>query len=132
MSGHQGEVQLDAWPTGFSDFELETSALLESGDHLMAEWIGRMTHETGQRVELHGVTVATVREGKFATYHDYFDPAELANQLGALATGRRIALRLSTALDSDYCWWNRSCKELPAEPDDTFLTAKLVRSVGLE
>ncbi len=78
---------LDAWPTGFSDFELETSVLLESGDHIMAEWIGRMTFETGRRVQLRGATVATVRDGKFATYHDYFDAGELANQLGAIATG---------------------------------------------
>jgi hypothetical protein len=60
VSGHQGEVQLDARPTGFSDFELETAALLESGDHLMAEWIGRMTHETGQRVFLTAKLVRSV------------------------------------------------------------------------
>jgi ketosteroid isomerase-like protein len=78
---------LDTLPPGFTDFGLETCVLLESGDHIMAEWIGRMTSETGQRVQLRGATVATVRDGKFATYHDYFDPAELANQLGAVATG---------------------------------------------
>ena len=46
-----------------------------------------MTYETGQRVEVRGATVATVRDGKFVTYHDYFDMADFAKQLGAVPTG---------------------------------------------
>jgi ketosteroid isomerase-like protein len=81
------EGMIDASTNGFSDFELETSSLLESDNYVVAEWICRMTHGTGQRVEVRGARVASVRDGKFATYHDYFDMANLASQLGAIATG---------------------------------------------
>jgi ketosteroid isomerase-like protein len=78
---------LDASAAEFSDFEAGTLLLIESGDHVVAEWVLKSTHKGGQRVELQGVTVATVRDGKFATYRDYFDPADLARQVGAVPTG---------------------------------------------
>ena len=80
------EGMIEASINGFSDFELETSSLIESGDHVMTEWICRMTYDTGPRVEVRGASVATVRDGKFATYHDYFDMASMASQLGAITT----------------------------------------------
>lgn len=63
---------LETWTEGFSDFKMETSMLLEQEDNVMVEWTLRLTRATGQNVELRGATVATVRDGKFATYHDYF------------------------------------------------------------
>lgn len=87
---YEGTAAIEGWVDAgskrFSDFELETSVLIESGDHVMAEWIARMTYETGQRVEVRGATVATVRDGKFDTYHDYFDMADLASQLEVVPT----------------------------------------------
>ena len=74
---------IDASTTGFSDFELKTSALLESDDLVMSEWICRMIHQTDLRVEVQGATVGT--------YHDYFDLASLASQFGAIRPAESFA-----------------------------------------
>jgi ketosteroid isomerase-like protein len=39
---------------------------------------------TGKTVGMHGVSVITVRDGKFAIQHHYFDTAAMASQLGLM------------------------------------------------
>ncbi len=81
----------------FSDIRLETSLLIEEGDTVVAEWTWRVTHTgpiampdgteipaTGKTMELPGVSVLTVREGKIASERDYFDQAALMSQLGLM------------------------------------------------
>jgi ketosteroid isomerase-like protein len=77
---YEGRAAIKGWleasTEGFSDFKMETSMLLEEEDNVMVEWTLQLTHVTGQNIELRGATVATVRDGKFATYHDYFNRIE--------------------------------------------------------
>jgi ketosteroid isomerase-like protein len=81
---YEGRVAIKGWlkasTEGFSDFKMETSTLLEEEDNVMVEWTLKLTHVTGQNVELRGATVAVVRNGKFATYHDYFNRIEPGSQ----------------------------------------------------
>ena len=82
---------------GMSDLAVETSLVIEDGDVVVAEWTSRATNTgpltmpdgteippTGKTLELPVVTVATVRDGKFATMRDYFDTADIARQLGLM------------------------------------------------
>ena len=81
----------------FSDITMETLQLVEEGDTVVAEWVWRATHTgplplpdgseippTGKTVELPGVSVMTVREGKVAEQRDYFDNAAMMTQLGLM------------------------------------------------
>jgi steroid delta-isomerase-like uncharacterized protein len=81
----------------FSDMTMETSQLVEEGDTLVAEWTWRATHTgpmampdsteippTGKAVELPGVSVLKIRDGKFATDREYWDAAAVMTQLGLL------------------------------------------------
>jgi ketosteroid isomerase-like protein len=76
---------------------IETSVVIEEGDTAVAEWTWRGTNTgpltlpdgsemaaTGKVVELPGVSVVTVRDGKLATQHDYADTAAIASKLGLL------------------------------------------------
>jgi steroid delta-isomerase-like uncharacterized protein len=81
----------------FPDGKLETSLLIEEGDTVVAEDTWRASNTgsismsdsteipaTGKTVEMHGVSVITVRHGKLASQHHYFDTAALASQLGLM------------------------------------------------
>jgi steroid delta-isomerase-like uncharacterized protein len=85
------------WRNAFSDDNIETSLVVEDGDAVVAEWMYRatvtgqatMAHSTqiaatGKRVEVAGVTVGTVRDGKFATMRDYYDTAPAVSELGLM------------------------------------------------
>ena len=77
-----------------SEVSIETSLVLEDGNNLVAEWTDRTTvtgsttmpdgteiAAAGRALELAGVTVATVTDGKFTTMREYFDSATLTSQL---------------------------------------------------
>jgi ketosteroid isomerase-like protein len=81
----------------FSDGRMETSRVVQEGDTVVAEWTGWATNTgplvlpdgteipaTGKTIEVSGVSVLTVRDGKFATERDYFDGAALMSHLGLL------------------------------------------------
>ena len=78
----------------FPDINLDTSQVIDDGDIVMAEWMSRITHTrpftmpngrqiaaTGKMLEIAGVIVARVRDGKFATMRDYYDTADLMRQI---------------------------------------------------
>jgi steroid delta-isomerase-like uncharacterized protein len=78
----------------FSDISQEISRLIEEGDIVVAEWIWRATNTapltmpdgteipaSGRTVELPGVDIITVRNGKVVSQRDYFDTAAMASQL---------------------------------------------------
>jgi steroid delta-isomerase-like uncharacterized protein len=78
----------------FPDKRLQTSLLMEEDDRVVAEWTWRGSNTgpltrrngskipaTGKSVELSGVSVITVRDGKFAIQHDYIDSAAMRRQL---------------------------------------------------
>jgi predicted ester cyclase len=81
----------------FSDISQETSRLVEEGDTFVAEWIWRATNTApltmpdgseitaaGKTVELPGVDIITVKDGKFAIQRDYVDMVGMMSQLGLL------------------------------------------------
>jgi ketosteroid isomerase-like protein len=81
----------------FHDAKLEASMLIEEGETVVAEDTWRATNTgpismpdgteipaTGKMLEMHGVSVITVRDGKFAIQHHYFDTAAMASQLGLM------------------------------------------------
>ena len=88
---------LEAGDKAFPDQTTQTSLVIEEGDIVVAEWTYRGTHTgplpmpdgteipaTGKTVELPGVTVAEVRDGKFVSMRDYFDNAAMMTQLGLM------------------------------------------------
>ena len=65
----------------FPDTRLEVIALMESGDHAIAQWkltatqtvpsYGSLTYRL--RVSLHGSTIARIRDGRIVQWSDYYD-----------------------------------------------------------
>lgn len=81
----------------FPDCTLTIDALIEQGDTIMAEWTwagtntgplvlrdGTQVPPTGKRVELKGMELAQMREGKISVYHMYWDGLAILRQLGLL------------------------------------------------
>jgi ketosteroid isomerase-like protein len=78
----------------FSDIALDVSPFDVAGDRACVEWIVRLTHSgplpldgdavldpTGLRVTLHGVTVAEFDGARIASFRQYWNEAELLDQL---------------------------------------------------
>jgi ketosteroid isomerase-like protein len=83
--------QHDAFP----DLHLTVDLVVGSGDVVMSEWTwvgtntgplplrdGTLAAATGRRVQLQGMEVARVRDGRIVEYHIYWDGIALAHQLG--------------------------------------------------
>ena len=81
----------------FPDRTVTRGVIVEQGDTLAAEWTMIATHTgpllmpdgtelppTGKRVELKGMELAQVRDGKAAVHHMYWDNMAVAGQLGVL------------------------------------------------
>jgi steroid delta-isomerase-like uncharacterized protein len=81
----------------FPDNRMETSLLVEDGDTVVAEWTTRGTQTgplampdgteipaTGKTVEIQGVSVVRVKEGKVTSHRDYFDNIAVMSQLGLM------------------------------------------------
>jgi steroid delta-isomerase-like uncharacterized protein len=81
----------------FSDIRLETSVLIEERNIVTAEWTWRATHTaplalsgeaevpaTGKTVEIFGVSVCEIADGKFAGQRDYYDSAVMMAQMGLM------------------------------------------------
>lgn len=82
------------WQDGFPDCQVAPAVISEDGENGMLEAVFRGTHTgplnapagtvppTGKAVEIPFVVAAKVRDGKFGSFHLYFDQAELMAQLG--------------------------------------------------
>ncbi|WP_372909534.1 ester cyclase [Salinigranum sp.] len=78
--------------TAFPDFTITVEAVLEGDDIVMAEWTGRGTHEgefnglppTGRTFEHRGMSTFVVADGEVQEERMYYDPREIAEQLGFL------------------------------------------------
>jgi ketosteroid isomerase-like protein len=68
----------------FTDSRTQTKLLIEEGNTVVAEWTWRATQVTGKALELPGVAVLTVKDGKLASWRDYFDNAAVMSQLGLM------------------------------------------------
>ncbi len=89
-------VEFEDRDEAFSDIELEVSPLDLSGDLACVEWFATATHSgqlvdddlwiepTGVRCRLRGVTVAEFDGDRIRSFRQYWDEAELIEQLGLL------------------------------------------------
>jgi steroid delta-isomerase-like uncharacterized protein len=81
----------------FSEISMETSQVIEEGNEVVAEWVFRGTNTgpltmpdgtqipaTHKSVELPGVSVLSVKDGKITSQRDYFDNASVMSQLGLM------------------------------------------------
>jgi len=81
----------------FSDISLETTQVIEEGNMVVAEYVWRARNTgplpmpdgteipaTNKDVEVPGVSVLSVRDGKIISHHDYLDNASTMSQLGLL------------------------------------------------
>jgi steroid delta-isomerase-like uncharacterized protein len=78
--------------TAFPDFTITVEAALEDAETVMTEWTGTGTHEgefnglppTGRTFEHKGMSKFVVADGKVQEERMYYDPREIAEQLGFL------------------------------------------------
>jgi len=81
----------------FPDRAITLDVLVEQGDTLADEWTFVGTHTgplvmadgtelppTGKRIELKGMELVQLRDGKIAAQHQYWDNMAVAGQLGVL------------------------------------------------
>lgn len=76
--------------TAFPDFKLEINQRIVEGDHIVSHWTCTGTQNgeyqglppTGKRVELSGMTLAHIKDGKITSERVYFDRLSLLQQLG--------------------------------------------------
>jgi predicted ester cyclase len=84
----------DIWHDGFPDNQVDQAIISEDGENGFLEAVFKGTHTgplhapsgtipaTGKRVEIPFVVTGKIAEGKFNSFHLYFDQAELVAQLG--------------------------------------------------
>jgi len=76
----------------FPDFTITPVALLEDAEIVMAEWTAKGTHEgefnglspTGRTFDHKGMSKFIIADGKVQEERMYYDPREIAEQLGFL------------------------------------------------
>ena len=84
----------------FPDRTMTLDVSVEQGDTIADEWTWAGTHTgrlvmpdgtelppTGKRIELKGMELVQLRDGKVAVHHGYWDNMALAGQLGLLPGG---------------------------------------------
>lgn len=83
---------INGYYTGFSDFKMEMTSCIASGNRQCEEWIVTGTHNgtyqglppTGKSVSFRGILVRDLKRGKTSRVINYFDSASLMRQLGVL------------------------------------------------
>jgi steroid delta-isomerase-like uncharacterized protein len=94
---NQGRDAIAAWvdsivPTLSSDYAMETTSFIESGDRYAAEWTVRGTNDgsspempaTGRQFAIHGVSIGELDNGKIRLNTDYWNMVEFLVQIGAM------------------------------------------------
>ncbi len=90
LYGPEGiRIELQEWRTGFPDLVLAVEDLIAEGDRVVSRFVLRGTHRgaflavpaTGQRVEVAGIGVDRVHEGRLAESWVSFDGLGLLRQL---------------------------------------------------
>ena len=75
--------------TGFSDIEFTILEVIGQGDRLVKHWNFKGTHTgeffgmpaSGNKLDLSGTTLVTMKDGKIAKEHDFFDMMSMVTQL---------------------------------------------------
>jgi steroid delta-isomerase-like uncharacterized protein len=91
--GVDGVKQLvQAFRTGFPDCSISVDLQVAAGGHVASRYTFRGTHNgtfrgvaaTGKRVEISGISIHAISNGKIAAHWGYFDDASLVFQLGLI------------------------------------------------
>tara|TARA_B100001741_G_C16256525_1_gene460966 strand:+ start:87 stop:638 length:552 start_codon:yes stop_codon:yes gene_type:complete len=75
--------------TGFSNIEFTIPEVIGQGDRLVKHWNFKGTHTgdffgipaSGNKLNLSGTTLVTIKDGKIAKEHDFFDMMSMVGQL---------------------------------------------------
>jgi ketosteroid isomerase-like protein len=91
-------IELEDREDAFSDIELACASLDVAGDRACVEWMMTATHSgpiaidddvalepTGLRLTMHGITVAEFDGDRICSFRQYWDEAELLDQIGLLS-----------------------------------------------
>ena len=78
--------------TGFSDGEFKFIDIIGQGDRLVKHWNFKGTHDgeffgvpaTGKKVDISGVTLVRMKNGKIAAEQDFMDLLDFYTQLGLM------------------------------------------------
>lgn len=85
--------------TAFPDFKLHIKEALADGDHVALHWTVTGTQKgefqgmpaSGKRIELSGMTLSRLRDGKVVSEHVYFDRLAMLEQLGVAPPGAAVS-----------------------------------------
>ena len=74
---------------GFSDIEFTIPEVIGQGNRLVKHWNFKGTHTgdffgmpaSGNKLNLSGTTLVTIKDGKIAKEHDFFDMMSMVGQL---------------------------------------------------
>jgi steroid delta-isomerase-like uncharacterized protein len=74
---------------GFSDIEFSIPEVIGQGNRLVKHWNFKGTHTgnffgipaSGNKLNLSGTTLVTIKDGKIAKEHDFFDMMSMVTQL---------------------------------------------------
>jgi steroid delta-isomerase-like uncharacterized protein len=86
--------------TGFSNVEFTVENIFGQDDNLMKHWNFKGTHSgdffgipaTGKLVNIDGVTLATMKNGKIAQEQDFFDNMVFLSQLGLVSDSNNLGV----------------------------------------
>ena len=106
IASNQGRDAIAAWidslvPTLSSDYIVETTSFIQSGDRYAAESIVRGTHDgssrelpaTGRPFEIHYVSIGELEDGRIRRNTDYWNMVEFLVQIGAMPAPEGAASR---------------------------------------
>ena len=90
--GYKQAVQMTR--AGFPDLHITIEDMIAEGDRVVTRWTARGTHQgeymgippTGKSVEIGGVNIGRVENGKFVENWAYSDQLVLMQQLGVIPT----------------------------------------------
>ena len=95
VHGTEGFKQLiTVYRTAFPDVHLTVEDLIAEGDRVVARWVTRGTHTgdmmgippTGSQIEIMGISIFHVIDGKVKEEWEGFDSLNLMQQLGVIPT----------------------------------------------
>jgi steroid delta-isomerase-like uncharacterized protein len=85
--------------TAFPDFKLEIKRRVAEGDHMVSHWTVTGTQKgeflgippTGRRIEISGMALVHVKDGKVLSERVYFDRLGMLEQLGVAPANAQMA-----------------------------------------